>query len=71
MMRKYKVLAMCVGFLVLAGFNQGYAKDVIDEHLILHLDFNEGSGDTASGKSAVINDGAIHGNAKWVEDRFG
>ena len=70
-MRKYKVLAMCVGFLMLAGFNQSYAKDVIDEHLILHLDFNEGSGNIVSGKSAVINDGAIHGNAKWVEGRFG
>lgn len=39
--------------------------------LVLHLTFDEGSGDTAADSSGLGNDGTLSGSAAWVDGVFG
>ena len=53
-----------VALITLTGANSVMAQK---EGLILHLPFDEGSGDTVADLSDTGLDGTVHGKAKWVE----
>lgn len=47
------------------------APTVMAQELVLHLSFDDGSGNTAKDSSSFQNDATLNGNPAWIEGKFG
>ena len=65
--RKVSMLVLSFGIVVLITLADANSVMAREEGLILHLPFDEGSGDTVADLSDTGLDGTVHGKAKWVE----
>ena len=65
--RKAAMLLLSFGMVVLITLTGANIVMAQEEGLILHLPFDEGSGDTVADLSATGLDGEVFGNAEWVK----
>jgi hypothetical protein len=61
------MLLLSFGVVVLITLTGANIVMAQEEGLILHLPFDEGSGDTVADLSATGLDGTVHGDAEWVK----
>jgi len=65
-MKNLKVSIMLVSMMLVCGMYSHAAND-----LVLHLSFDEGSGNVANDSSGLGNNCALNGNPKWINGPFG